>query len=97
MNLSTHTVIRKTQGHFVSALGDTLVILNRADTKYYTVNEVGKLLWDSLDTPRTVDDLCAIVQSEYEVERAECEGDVLAFVERFIGVGLFEQVDTTSG
>lgn len=55
--------------------GET-VILDTAAGRYYGFNEVGTFVWESLQDPRTVADLCETVVAEYEVGYDRCRDDV---------------------
>ena len=55
--------------------GET-VILHRDVGKYYGLNEVGTFIWELLQEPRSVDDLCQEVVTEYDVERDRCRTDI---------------------
>lgn len=45
------------------------------------LNPVSKLLWESLQTPKTVEELVSAVKAEYDVEEAVAKEDILDFLE----------------
>ena len=63
-----------------SALSTTVdgstVILHQDSGTYYGLNEVGTFIWDLLQEPCSVDDICSEVFAEYDVTRERCRSDV---------------------
>lgn len=51
---------------------------------YYGLNEVGASIWQLLQQPKTVANLCDAILEEYEVEAAQCEADVLVLLQELI-------------
>ena len=52
--------------------------------RYYSVNAVGARIWELLETPKTVTQLCSQICEEFEVDAQVCESDVLRFVNDLI-------------
>ena len=73
-----------------SQLGDESVILNLNDGMYYGLDSIGTRIWQLLEQPRGVREICALIQDDYEVEPAECENAVLALVRELNARGLVE-------
>jgi hypothetical protein len=71
-----------------SELGGESVILSLNDGMYYGLDPIGTHIWSLLDHPREVREICAVIQEGYEVEPAECEQAVLAFLRDLIDRGL---------
>lgn len=65
----------------VSAMmGEHLIMLNIEHGSYFDMNPTAKLIWESLATPCTIDDLCAIIHQEYEVSEHSCRESVEYFI-----------------
>lgn len=67
-----------------SELVDESVILNLKTGMYYGLNEVGASVWQLLQQPKSVADICDAILQEYEVDAAQCEADVLALLKDMI-------------
>lgn len=80
--LSLQTIITPRQELLASELSRTeLVMMNIDKGFYYGLEEVGKTIWDALDQPRSVAELCDIVLATYDdVDRQTVESDMFAFV-----------------
>jgi len=56
--------------------------------RYYGVNAVGTRIWELLETPMTVAQLCAHIREEFDVDAWTCETEVLKFVNDLIDNGI---------
>jgi hypothetical protein len=74
-------VIVQRQGDWLSAkVGDELVMMSAAKGNYLGLTEVGARIWELIETPTSVDDVCARLQSEFDVAPAVCRAEVEAFL-----------------
>jgi hypothetical protein len=53
----------------------------------YTLNETAARIWTLLDGERTLAEVRDAMVAEFEVEPAEAVADLLALVERLVGIG----------
>jgi hypothetical protein len=74
--------------------GETLIVPVRAKVgnlaSIYSFKGAGSLIWELLESPRTVAQLAAAVSLVYEVEPRQAEQDVKNFVSEMKSVGLVE-------
>ncbi|WP_459500045.1 lasso peptide biosynthesis PqqD family chaperone [Bacillus sp. C1] len=68
-------------GNIVSDMDGEKVMLNVQKGKYYNLGEMGGDIWDLIKEPITVTQLIATLLSNYDVERMNCEEQVLSFLE----------------
>jgi hypothetical protein len=59
--------------------------------RYYGLNAVGSRIWELLETPKTVAQLCAQICEEFEVDAQTCEADVLKFTGSLIDQGIVNE------
>lgn len=64
------------------------VLLDLASETYFGLNEVGTRVWELLESSRSLGEIATLLQSEYEVESARAESDVLDLATRLIEAGL---------
>ncbi len=70
--------------------GET-VILNHSKGAYYGLDEVGVLIWDTLEKgPQTIEALCEAVTSEYDVDPDTCKDDIDGLLKDLISEKLVE-------
>jgi hypothetical protein len=73
-----------------STLGGEEVVLSLDTGVYYGLNEVGTRIWALLTEPRTLDDVCDVLEREYDAERAVLKADAAALFEALEAEGLVE-------
>ena len=56
------------------------------------VNNVSTAIWNVIEKPMTVKDLCARLIAEYDVPPQRCESEVLQFVNTLCSKGLVKMV-----
>ncbi len=59
--------------------GET-VMMSIEEGNYYNLNSMGGRIWALIEQPMTVSALCETLRDEFEVEPAQCEAEVLAFL-----------------
>jgi len=89
MAITLDTMLSR-NGDILHASVDTeeAVMLNVADGKYYALNAVAARIWELLERPMTVAQLCAQICEEFEVDRQTCEAAVLKFADDAIDNGI---------
>ena len=68
------------QEQVFSKLSDEIVILSLNDGIYYGLNSVGARIWELIQTPRSIKELCDQLVQEYNVEADQCERETLALL-----------------
>lgn len=71
-------------------LAGEAVILNTKDGTYYSLNPLGALIWNLMQTPVTVNAILDELLKEYDVSREQCENDLLSLLSEFESRGLVE-------
>ena len=72
------------------------VILDLERSVYYGLDPVGATVWRLLTVPRPVNELVDAVLAEFEVDREQCERDVVALLQEMAARGLVEVRDGTA-
>ncbi|HWJ76737.1 MAG TPA: lasso peptide biosynthesis PqqD family chaperone [Niallia sp.] len=85
--LPTH-IVSQGEGNIVSDMGGEKVMLSIGNGKYYNLGEIGGVIWDLAKKPITIDQVVTKLVSQYEVEKNECEQQVMKFVKQLIDEGL---------
>jgi hypothetical protein len=72
--------------------GETLVVPVRGRVgdlaSIYSLNAVGSTIWQALEQPKEVDELTALVESEYDVGSSQARQDVMQFLAEMHSAGL---------
>jgi hypothetical protein len=70
---------------------DTLVLLDRANDRYVTLNDVAAEIWSRLSEGMAPDSIVEILCSHYDAPRDQVRADVYAQVAEFVRTGLIER------
>lgn len=69
---------------------DEIVILGLRDGVYYGLNDSGAFIWDLIQKPRSITEICDAIVDEYEVEEDTCKMDLLILIQKLLDKGLVE-------
>jgi len=56
--------------------------------KYFALNPVATRIWDLLEKPLTIDELCGILMEEYDVETEQCLKETEELLREMVKLGL---------
>ena len=56
--------------------------------KYYSLGKTGSAVWDLLDQPNTLHDICAELTAQFDVDPETCENDVTIFLQQLLDQNL---------
>jgi Coenzyme PQQ synthesis protein D (PqqD) len=90
------SVVVATKDHFSCPLGDDTIILDVKAGLYFSLDNVGALVWQLVQDPTSVKELRAAILERYEVEPEVCERDLLALLRELAARDLIEIRDATS-
>lgn len=80
--LSPSTIIVRSPDQISGNLDGKVVLLSIENGEYYNMNEVGSRIWQLLGKPTTMAALVDCLLEEFDVARANCEQEALAFLEQ---------------
>lgn len=73
-----------------SKIDDEFVFFNRETGSYYGTGPVGANIWDFLEMPKSINEICEHLLSIYDVDRAKCESQVNKFISDMIDAGIVD-------
>jgi hypothetical protein len=88
--IALNNTIVQGKGNLVSVMDGEKVILSILNGKYYNLGQTGSKIWDAIEKPIRVNRLISTLTSDYDVEQAECEGQVISFLEQLLAEGLID-------
>ncbi|EJR65205.1 lasso peptide biosynthesis PqqD family chaperone [Bacillus toyonensis] len=91
--ISLECQIVQSEENIVSDMDGEKVMLNVQKGKYYNLGETGGEIWEIMKTPIMVTELVNIMLSKYNIERKDCEEQVLTFLECLFQEGLIQIKD----
>jgi hypothetical protein len=100
MSAIPSTAVVQRQSHLLAnELSDSeAVMLDIESGTYFGLRDVAKAIWDRLEQPIRVEDLCSRLVAQFEVDPATCRREVDAFLLDLYTKGLLEvDADDQSG
>ncbi|MDF0727753.1 lasso peptide biosynthesis PqqD family chaperone [Cytobacillus sp. S13-E01] len=80
--------VTQVEGNIVSDMDGEKVMLSIINGKYYNLGEIGGVIWDHMNEPMLVENLITILTKGYEIEKSECEVQVISFLNHLLKEGL---------
>jgi Coenzyme PQQ synthesis protein D (PqqD) len=88
--ISQDSVVVVSQDQVSSDLAGESVILNLKNGTYYGLNELGSVIWEFIQEPKTVADICENILQEYEVDAETCLSSVQTLLVDLVDAQLVE-------
>lgn len=73
---------------YASVNTEEAVMLSISADRYYGLNTVAARIWELLETPMTVDQICARLCEEFEIDAQDCQSAVLKFADTVVDNGV---------
>lgn len=71
------SVVERHPGLISAEMDGEVVMMSIEHSAYFGLNEVATAVWAELEQPSPVSEICDRLLAKFEVERTECEADVL--------------------
>ena len=78
--VKTDSIVCAVGDQLSADMDDETVILHLESGTYYGLSDVGARIWNLIQEPRSVGDVRDILLTEYDIEPARCEREVLALL-----------------
>ena len=85
-------VIVQTKGNIVSDMDGEKVMLSIKNGKYYNLGEIGGIIWESIQEPKSIESIIEELKATYDVTAEQCEADIIPFVEMLRNENLIEVI-----
>jgi hypothetical protein len=93
MELSGSTIVKMSKDYVYCSVEDEMVLLGLEDGIYYGLNPVGTFIWEQLKEPKTIGEIRDAILTEYDVEKGECEQDLMDLLRELALKGIIDVED----
>ena len=90
--LSEIARVSRSPNHLSADMGDLIVLMSVKQGKYVGLDKIGTAIWQRLEQPITVADLCADLHASFVADEAELKRDVIKFLNELRQYGIIEVV-----
>lgn len=80
--MTQDTVIRRSESWLAARVGDEVMMMHLDSSYYLHLSGTGGRIWELLETPRTLRELCNVLSQEFDVDPAEAQMQVVAFLQQ---------------
>lgn len=93
---SDSLVVRDSEPIFTT-IDEEVVMLSPRAQAYFGLGMVGSEIWNAIEKPRRVEELCAALLQEFEVDAETCRREVLDFLNDLVERGLAHVLSEKGG
>ena len=80
MTIKKTAQVIRTGGVMTTSVDNDLIILNMKTSNYIALNDIGRRIWELLETPILVNEICRQLSSEFSAPPSQIEMDVITFL-----------------
>jgi hypothetical protein len=87
-SIAVDSVVRRDESLLTQELDGEVLIAHLESGNFYSLGASAKRIWDLIDFPRSVQEICQALLQDYAVDSTTCERDVLAFLATLVEKGV---------
>jgi imidazolonepropionase-like amidohydrolase len=87
-SISEETLIRRTASVLTAEIDKQIVMMDIESGRYLGLDDIGSVIWQRLETPRTFGDLVDSLVEDYDAERAVIAQDVRELLKEMATQGI---------
>lgn len=92
-SLTPESRVVRSEDFITSTVDNELVMMSLEKGTYYGLDAIGSQIWENIAAPITIDALCQKLIDAFEVDPAQCQADVLAFLNELHQEGMVHAVN----
>jgi hypothetical protein len=89
-HIGLETVVARKTGQVTVDMDGEIVMMSLDTSRYYNLGKTGSAIWGMIEAPATVEGIVSNLTEQYQVSQAQCEAEVIAFLEELRKEGLIE-------
>lgn len=93
MAIEASTRVVRTEGIMTAPVDREIVLLNMKGNNYISLDAIGRRIWEQLESPVVVGDLCRQLGAEFDGTQEQICADVLPFLAELEREGLVRVAD----
>jgi hypothetical protein len=84
----TKTIYLRNNETISGRLHDELVMMDIQKGKYFSLNQVATEIWDMLEQPLSLEEICTSLTNSYEIDPVQCRKEVETHLSEMQKLGL---------
>ncbi|MFZ2961132.1 MAG: lasso peptide biosynthesis PqqD family chaperone [Candidatus Ozemobacteraceae bacterium] len=90
MKLTLDSVVVRSGEPCFSNIGEEVVLMSVNQGKYFNFDNIGAAIWNQIERPITIRDVCQNLTQSFKVSQDQCEKDVLNFLQLLLEKNLID-------
>tara|TARA_R110002167_G_scaffold81834_8_gene223684 strand:+ start:2201 stop:2476 length:276 start_codon:yes stop_codon:yes gene_type:complete len=86
--MDINTIVKQGDTLVSCEIGEQIALLNVESGNYHSFNEVASRIWQLIQVPTPIGQVCDVLSSEYKIDPAQCEKEVVSFLGKLKGESL---------
>lgn len=82
--MTDNSLISRREGWIVAWVDENLIMMHAESKFYLNLTGSGGRIWELLESPRSVSDLCETLGREFEIDPEAAKPEVLAFLDQLL-------------
>lgn len=74
-------------------LHEEMVMMDIEQGKYFSLNQTATVIWELLEKPMTVEEMCNTLIVDYDVEASRCKIEVKEYLDEMLSLGLIKMTE----
>jgi hypothetical protein len=87
------SVVAQGNDHVAAEVDGEVVMMSVRKGNYYGLDLIGSRIWELIQEPKAVSELCTELTDQFDVDQSQCESDVLKFLNDLAAQDLIRRVD----
>ncbi len=75
---------KRNDDNLASKIHDEVVMVNITQGNYFGLNSVGSDIWELLQEPCSVEELCEKLMNDYDIDKESCLRDINSFIKELM-------------
>jgi len=89
--LNLTSVVSKLPDNYIATdFGEETMIMNMKSGDYLNLNQIGTSIWNLLENPSSVENICLKLLEIFDVESATCQEHVMDFLQQLLEQDIIE-------
>ena len=78
--ITLNSTVTRNENLMSGIIDNEAVIMSTETGNYHVINETGRRIWELLEQPMTIAEVCSTISEDYDVDPNTCQNEVLKFI-----------------
>lgn len=94
--ITSNSIISQSKDQVAADMDGEIAMMSIDSGKYHNLNSTGSRIWELVEKPCSVSEMCQKLGTEFDVSPDQCESEVIQYLKDMIDEGLVEIIDEST-